>query len=780
MRRYGGVVVLWCLAAVLAPAEDVPALLAKLKSKDLLNRREAAIELGQLAEQKKLGAAEKDVVNALKAALRDPDERVKQNAASALGRVGRAANDAIGDLLTVLVKDEKARAQAGDALAKLGRPAVIGLSRFLIQDQDKNVRIACAKALREIGADAEEALPQLQQALKDAEVAVRRDAAVTLGFFGPRSKGAVVALIELLDDKDQNVRIAAIDTLGQIGPDANRAIRSLRELMLGNNATLAQRATSALIKMGEEGQGVVLPLLTSNDANQRLQVYRIITAASPLDPIFLPYIVKGLTDANAEIRKLSAAAVGKVGADPKVLPDLLAVSSPDPKVNAVLQATVRKLLDAVGKAGIPVYIQIVEKHSDAKVRLRAVLELGQLGKDALSAVPVLQAAVFKDSSEDVRKAAADVLENLGVSVVKLIGKQLDSPDANDRAFAMATLADLGEKAEPALEQVARALKSDPDPKVRRNAVFVLKGIGKKALPHLEPALSDKEAVIRADAVEVLLAIGADDPKTVPLLIRALRDENLAVRSAAAIGAGMLGPKAAEAAPALIANLKEKDEVLRKNAGLALGRIGPAAGEPLIAALRNKDPEVRHLAIVALQDLRERPASVLAALVVVVQEKEEPNEKVRQVAVAMLRELRRDFKQPNPPLSKEALPALVAALKDSDATVRADAAFALGEFIKDDGIKTAIAPLFEALRDKDEGVRASAADTLSRIGTPAVDVLVAGLRNKEKEKDVRKLSAESLGRMGKLAKNAEPALQAATEDPDEDVREAAKLALARIK
>src|SRR5262245_58983949 len=61
--------------------------------------------------------------------------------------------------------------------------------------------------------------------------------------------------------------------------------------------------------------------------------------------------------------------------------------------------------------------------------------------------------------------------------------------------------------------------------------------------------------------------------------------------------------------------------------------------------------------------------------------------------------------------------------------------------------------------------------------PAVQALIDAL--KDKEPDVRKTSAQSLGKIGKEAKAAVPALAEALKDKDVNVRGAAALALGRM-
>ena len=60
------------------------------------------------------------------------------------------------------------------------------------------------------------AVPALSDALRDAEVTVRRQAAIALGRLGPDAKAALPSLEKAARDPDNLVRQAARQALGQI------------------------------------------------------------------------------------------------------------------------------------------------------------------------------------------------------------------------------------------------------------------------------------------------------------------------------------------------------------------------------------------------------------------------------------------------------------------------------------------------------------------------------------------------------------------------------------
>ena len=125
------------------------------------------------------------------------------------------------------------------------------------------------------------------------------------------------------------------------------------------------------------------------------------------------------------------------------------------------------------------------------------------------------------------------------------------------------------------------------------------------------------------------------------------------------------------------------------------------------------------------------------------------------------------------IGKPAVEALMEGLKSSDEDVRMCAAVGLGK-IRD---VRAVKPLIEALRLKTRwrGAEGSAANALVEIGEPAVEPLIAVL--KDSDENVRNLAIVSLGDIGD-ARAVEP-LIAVLKDSDANVRNLAIVSLGDI-
>ena len=104
--------------------------------------------------------------------LRQADPGTRYLAAKALGQIGDEAESALPALLEALRGDDMfLRAGVTGALIKIGYPAVPGLTRALF-DQSSAVKRAACKALGKIGS--ERAVSALSFTLNDANPGVRR------------------------------------------------------------------------------------------------------------------------------------------------------------------------------------------------------------------------------------------------------------------------------------------------------------------------------------------------------------------------------------------------------------------------------------------------------------------------------------------------------------------------------------------------------------------------------------------------------------------------------
>jgi HEAT repeat protein len=290
-------------------------------------------------------------------------------------------------------------------------------------------------------------------------------------------------------------------------------------------------------------------------------------------------------------------------------------------------------------------------------------------------------------------------------------EDLKNESADRRKSTAGDLGRFGPEAAPAVPALALLL-NDPVRDVRVQAVQALGRIGPEArdgLKGLIAATNDTDKDVRKYAIQSLGKIGAQDPGVVPALVRSLRDPDRDVRSNAVNALELIGPEASTAVPALIDLLQETESEPAYGVPQALGAIGPGAQTAV-------------------------PALVKAAL-------NSPDSDIsRRSGEALAR------------IGTEALPALIEALENADAGVRARAAAALGHH--GEAAQAAVAALARALSDNDPKVQAAAAIALGNLGLAgreALPQLIQAL-----DRDLPEV-VHTLARFGPGAKPAVPGL-----------------------
>jgi len=159
-------------------------------------------------------------------------------------------------------------------------------------------------------------------------------------------------------------------------------------------------------------------------------------------------------------------------------------------------------------------------------------------------------------------------------------QQLKEPDASTRMRAAHIL---GENREPRAVEPLGAALADPDSGVRQSAAEALGRLGAPALKHLATALDDPDAHVRQLATKALGQIGGAE--VVEPLMTALRSPEADVSRQAAFALNRIG---APAVAALVAALRDRDPNLRWNAARLLGEIGDTRAAPELKRAAQED------------------------------------------------------------------------------------------------------------------------------------------------------------------------------------------------
>jgi HEAT repeat protein len=217
--------------------------------------------------------------------LKDQDPYVRVVAARALAALPPAPEITLPILEKALISADAATVHhALDALAMLGAPAVPRLIDIL--EKHKDLRVAVAYTLGQMGPTAAPAATALAKLAADEDVNLATEAVLALAKMGPAAKIAVPTLCAALQKEGTNAH-AIVLALGDIGPDAAVAEPLLLKAMASKDASLAVMAASALTQIQP----------------------RSAKAAAKV----IPVLVAALSDSLPETRKAAAESLGDLG-----------------------------------------------------------------------------------------------------------------------------------------------------------------------------------------------------------------------------------------------------------------------------------------------------------------------------------------------------------------------------------------------------------------------------------------------------------------------------------
>jgi HEAT repeat protein len=248
------------------------------KGKTLDERRAGLLAVRLIGPRK----SRKVVPALIEAARENSEEKIRAGAALALGSIAETAQadddiriDDIRRALAAVLRMDKSglvRESAAKALGEIkdkgrGTARVLALA---LKDTHGPTRTAAANSLRRLGKGAQEAVAELQAALKDAKLErlTRVHCAFALGRIGsPDALPAVPVLKEVLSNarSDGELRKACADALGELGKDAADAVPTLATTLTSKDtdATLRRAVAYALDQMGADARPALSALQTA-------------------------------------------------------------------------------------------------------------------------------------------------------------------------------------------------------------------------------------------------------------------------------------------------------------------------------------------------------------------------------------------------------------------------------------------------------------------------------------------------------------------------------------
>jgi HEAT repeat protein len=445
-----------------------------------------------------------------------------------------------------------------------------------------------------------------------------------------------------------------------------------------------------------------------------------------------------VTDPAEQVRREVLKALVALPPNPEIVrPALIkALESADP---AMAAAAIQTFAEQ-GAAVVPRLIQGL-KHKESQYW--ACLALGEIGPAAKDAVP---------------------------SLTELLNG--DRPDVILQALV--ALAQIGPDSRSAVPQILGLLNS-PIPALQMSAAFALGKLQVTSavdkLKSLDSGTNDP--LVKTIAAWALANIRPDENTAATAtgeVIASAKNEDPRIRAWVASGLGELsGTWPTAVIPTLMALLKDSDRTTAANAARSLVGSGSKSVPALLAALQ--DPQLRSQVLAVLLQIGPGAASVASNLAAYLSDSDPEYRRELLFALAAMG-----------PGASPAIDPIVARLDDPDLRVRYAACFALGRI--GPAAKISVEPLKRGLTSSDPFLPVASAWALLKIlpgeesiVSSAVPVLAGALANLS---EMPKLEAiHSLGEIGAAAKSAVPALKAALEDSNQEVRDAAREALAKI-
>ncbi len=494
--------------------------------------------------------------------------------------------------------DAPTRNVAMDVLREIGEDDIASLQASL-HDPDPDMRIFIADILgytksRQAG------LMLCESLLKDPEVNVRYQAAISLGILG--FPDAVGALSQAMHDEEW-VQFAVVETLAKIRADVtiNALVKSL--------ATSSELVCSIIIDaLAEMGNVKAVPLLfhsldTVSEALRYKTVKAIVrilggkslSLLSPRDQErFHAHLLKALTSTDEDIQKAALMGLGAMRRE-SATQTIFDFAQTLPEEDSPMLETALQAIAAIG----PTDAFAAELYSIDEARVLLALRAAVYMQDRHSID--LQKDVFWNLSLPLQRMAASRIAQAGTQddayfflnlleqctdteilkyAIYFLGMRFTIAEAEERIFGVLFKPDqeLQEAAlqacinmqSPVLNQNFRELFHSGEETQRMMAIYALGAYNiEQNLSDLTLALEDESPNVRQITVEAFARQGNVRPY-LPLLLPRMNDESRDVRIVMVELLGKTGLP--EMTPYLLSALRDADEWVRIRAVEALGEL----------------------------------------------------------------------------------------------------------------------------------------------------------------------------------------------------------------
>lgn len=402
---------------------DLPALMEKLRHADAMERAEAANDLRCLGRKAAAAAAP------LAELLSDAAPRVRLSAAAAL--------------LCISPPD----------------PRAVGVLAQGLDSAELSVRREAARAAGLERAAASSLADKLATLLKDPDESVRITALQSISLLGPAAGSAVGAVTPLLDDPE--LAIDAADALGRIGAPARPVLKRLAEMLSSDQAAVRWAAVRAMSQIGgEEARPAVEFMIRALPKATEVEGYNIMIYLSLLGPVAADAIpmIRSVRIKNPVLPSATQWAIAPDKSFPWLgggRPGMPGPGGPGPGGP----------MPRGGPGDIALYVYEAYIH--------------ELGERLHPAAVVLARKIMDGTAGDVPTWGYKILDCGPEEVLGILPPHLASDDLRMRERATVALGYMGKAAAPAKEKVKAALDKAPTEREQRLLQWCLRELDRQ-------------------------------------------------------------------------------------------------------------------------------------------------------------------------------------------------------------------------------------------------------------------------------------------------------------
>ena len=356
----------------------------------------------------------------------------------------------------LLADDPLVRSEALEAAARYpgkAKKKIVAKMKKILRKKGRADRAYAAAALEDIGPAAGDAVPELIQALNDADPDIAASAGRTLRNLGAASapslaaalgtgdpvlragisqvlvsqgQAAVPALVKNFEKGKRELALWSAGILGQMGPAAESAVPVLARAAASSDAAVAGQASIALAAVGAPAGLWLGAALSSSNPSSRAGAAKVLSSLNPPPAESAEALLGALEDADPKVREYASMALASY-------PVKALSSLPGNFIPALTKAAEGKDAaagwagTALAKAGrgpaaakekksLPELIAAL-RSPDREARIAAAAAIGALGPAASEAVPELWTA-FKSRDCRQRASAAKALTEINPRLKK--------------------------------------------------------------------------------------------------------------------------------------------------------------------------------------------------------------------------------------------------------------------------------------------------------------------------------------------------------------------------